>query len=493
MAKPPKTTFVCQNCSAVYARWQGQCDQCGSWNTLAEQVVSSEPLSAKNASRSQIKNLDSKQFLLSFEQQNSQVQNWQRTSTCLAEFDRVLGEDKTGVGLVPGSVVLIGGEPGIGKSTLLSQMVIEMSKKSDQSTPVGSLWYVCGEESPQQIGQRLQRMFKTKENTKQDFLARLRFVTTTDVDYLSALVETEKPQLLIVDSIQTLSTADLLSPAGSLGQIKACADRLTAVAKRHHIPIFLVGHVNKDGAIAGPKILEHIVDAILELSGERGGDLRFLRAVKNRFGATDEVGVFQLVENGLAEISNPSALFLEQTIDSAPGSVVTCLMEGTRPILTEVQALVVPSQLAMPRRVGRGIDLSRIQILSAVLQKQVGLPLASNDVFLSVVGGLQVREPAIDLALAVAIASSYFEKPVPKKSLFLGEVGLMGEIRNVSNFARRVKEAKRLGYNQIYSRETHRSLRDLIKTLWPNARRRSQQSNYRFSSDQKPSPDSDFS
>lgn len=467
-----KTTFVCQNCSAVFARWQGQCDQCGSWNTLAEQVIADEPKTARHGHSSQIKNIDASKFLVSFEQQNSQAQNWQRMSTCLVEFDRVLGSDESGVGLVPGSVVLIGGEPGIGKSTLLSQMVIEMSKKSAQSWPAGSLWYVCGEESPQQIAQRLQRMLNAKKNPNLTLLDKLRFVTTTDVDYLISLIETEKPQLLIVDSIQTLTTNDLLSPAGSLGQIKTCADRLTITAKQRHLPTFFVGHVNKEGTIAGPKILEHIVDAILEMSGERGGDLRFLRAIKNRFGATDEVGVFQLVENGLAEISNPSALFLEQAVDSAPGSVVTCLMEGTRPILTEVQALVIPSQLAMPRRVGRGIELTRIQILAAVLQKQAGLPLAMNDIFLSVVGGLQAREPAIDLALAVALASSYFERPVPTKSLFLGEVGLMGEIRQVSGFSRRIKEARRLGYTQIYSRETHRTLSDLLQTLWPEAKKR---------------------
>ena len=412
-------------------------------------------------------------------------------------------------GMVQGSVVLLGGQPGIGKSTLLSQVIINWAKeqwtsnenemsddnfdnkrkkytknevltksqlkidKSDKKSLAvnnklgekrhfSQVMYVCGEESPQQINLRLQRLLNKSEQIEN---LQLNYVVTTDVDVISQLVREYKPSLLVIDSIQTLRTNDLSGPAGSLGQVKETSERIAKVAKELNIPTFLIGHVTKDGDLAGPKVLEHLVDAIFELTGERSDDLRFLRTLKNRFGATDEVGVFKLTETGMMEIINPSAYFLQSAQSKIPGSGVVCVMEGTRPLLTEVQALVLPSQLAMPRRVGRGVDLSRVQVLAAVLQKHCGLPLGTSDIFLSVVGGMKIMDTGIDLGLAVAIASSLAEKPLPPKSLFIGEIGLMGEIRPVSAFERRLKEAKRLGYTEIYSYQTHKRLKDLLQNL----------------------------
>jgi DNA repair protein RadA/Sms len=293
----------------------------------------------------------------------------------------------------------------------------------------------------------------------------LLFVTSTDVDEVISVIREQQPQLVIIDSIQTMQTEDLTGAEGSVGQIRESTQRLTDAAKRLSIPTFLVGHVTKEGTIAGPKVLEHIVDAVLELSGERTDQLRLLRAIKNRFGATDEVGVFRLAEYGLEEVSNPSEILLEHSDDSVSGSATVCVMEGTRPLLVEVQALVVSSQLAMPRRVGRGIELSRIQVLAAVLQKHAYLALGTADIFVSAAGGFSIREPSVDLGLAMAIVSSLHNKPLPAKTIFIGEIGLLGEIRSVSYLDRRIKEAKRLGFDRIISRQTHKKIQDVIKDL----------------------------
>lgn len=394
-----------------------------------------------------------------------------RFSTGIGEMDRVLGG-----GIVPGAVMLIGGEPGIGKSTLLTQMMLTLVGLSDATQTSGkhTVLYICGEESPSQIFLRIKRMLdiENKNSSKKkglssvaDFEDRVLFVTETDVDSIAATIHQEKPSLVIVDSIQTITTQDLSGASGSLGQLRESTDRLITVAKTEHVPIFLVGHVTKEGVIAGPKILEHSVDAVIELSGERTGELRILRALKNRFGATDEVGIFQIVEAGLIEVTNPSALFLENQEKPVSGSATVCVMEGTRPLLAEVQALVVHSQLAMPRRVGRGVQLPRIQVLAAVLEKHGRLPLSTYDVFLNAAGGFKINEPAVDLGLAVAIASSLKNRPLPTKALFIGEVGLLGEIRNVSYMDKRVGESKRLGFTQIYSRQTHKNLPDLLRDL----------------------------
>ena len=391
-----------------------------------------------------------------------------RFSTTFAELDRVLGG-----GLVPGAVVLIGGEPGIGKSTLLTQTCVSLllndqrSKKDDWP-----ILYVAGEESPRQISLRINRYLdnaqqksskaKTSKKTA-DQLSQLSFVNSTDVDELVEVIRQQKPRLVVVDSIQAMTTEDLTGAGGSIGQLRECTERLAQTAKALHIPMFLVGHVTKEGSIAGPKVLEHIVDSVIEISGERSGQLRLVRALKNRFGATDEVGVFQHVEHGLKEVTNPSELFLEDQNTDTPGNATVCVMEGTRPLLIEVQALVTNSQLAMPRRVGRGIELSRIQVLSAVLQKHARLPLGTNDVFLSAAGGFRVTEPAVDLGLAVAIASSLKNKKIPQKTVFIGEVGLLGEVRKVNYLDRRIKEAKRLGFKTIISRENAKSVREVLK------------------------------
>jgi DNA repair protein RadA/Sms len=341
----------------------------------------------------------------------------------------------------------------------------------DKRSPI---LYVCGEESPSQIALRIKRMIDIEqENTNpnkslpsaQQLEEHLLFVTTTDVDEVASIIREQTPQLVIVDSIQTMQTEDLLGAEGSVGQIRESTQRITDTVKRLSIPTFLVGHVTKEGTIAGPKVLEHIVDAVLELSGERNDQLRLLRAVKNRFGATDEVGVFRLVEYGLEEVTNPSEMLLEHTDTTVSGSATVCVMEGTRPLLVEVQALVVSSQLAMPRRVGRGIELSRIQVLAAVLQKHAFLALGTADIFVSAAGGFSIREPSVDLGLAMAIVSSLHNKPLPPKTIFIGEIGLLGEIRSVTYLDRRIKEAKRLGFDRIISRQSHKKVQEVIRDL----------------------------
>jgi DNA repair protein RadA/Sms len=476
-----ETEYVCQNCEAQFSKWQGQCDQCGVWNTLVEElkqessrdlIESSRVMASKNLKTPKMSRLgkassagieDLIQTLGSVQPQ-SQLQ--QRQTTYFSELDRVLGG-----GLVPGEVILMGGEPGIGKSTLLTQVVIEILLNEHKTE---TILYVSGEESPSQISLRINRytkkehIFTKQGSSKVRFKVlgdKLLFLASTDVDTIAQVIVNRKPKLVIVDSIQTLTTKDLTGSAGSIGQLRESTDRLSQLVKALHIPIFLIGHVTKDGVIAGPKVLEHIVDCVLEISGERTSQLRLIRAIKNRFGATDEVGVFQHSEYGLDEVTNPSALFLEQGKIGVPGSATVCVMEGTRPLLAEIQSLVVSSQLAMPRRVGRGIELSRIQVLAAVLQKHCGLPLGSHDIFLNAAGGFTIREPAVDLGSAVAIASSLVNKKLSEKSVFIGEVGLLGEIRKVSFLDKRTKEAKRLGYSNVYSRETHSTLKELLKDL----------------------------
>jgi len=367
-------------------------------------------------------------------------------------------------------VVLLGGEPGIGKSTLLTQMILQilrLRKDAVKKLKPLKIFYVAGEESPSQISLRIDRFLNNEHNSysREEIGESLVFITTTDVDELNFLIKKEKPDLVIVDSIQSLSTSFLTGASGSVGQIREVADRIINVVKALGIPTFLIGHITKDGVIAGPKVFEHMVDTVLLLEGERSDQLRILRSLKNRFGATDEVGLFQTEDYGLREITNPSELFLENTNQLVVGAATVCLMEGTRPLLAEVQALVVKSQLAMPRRVGRGIDLARIQVLSAVLQKHAGLPLAFYDVFLSVAGGFRIKEASVDLGLAVSIASSLTNKKIPQSTVFIGEIGLLGEIRKTPYFERRAKEARRLGFAKIISRETHSSIRELLKDL----------------------------
>ena len=344
-----------------------------------------------------------------------------RLSTKISELDRVLGG-----GLVPGQVVLIAGEPGIGKSTLLLQL----------SSNLGNILYVCGEESANQIKVRADRLGIKKAN--------ISLLENTDVDSVTDLIE--NPTAIIVDSIQTMTTSDLSGMAGSVGQGRECAFRLLKAAKEKNIPLFLVGHVTKEGTVAGPAVLAHIVDTVLWFEGDKTLTTRVLRAVKNRFGPTDEVGVFEMQDKGLMPITDLEKAFLEKGIKNVSGSVVTSVMQGTRPLLVEIQALVVPTKLAIPRRVAQGIDSLRLQLLVAVLTRRCGIPLYEQDVFVNVAGGLKVTEPASDLAICLAVASSYFDKPIDGKIIAIGEVGLLGEIREVIAQDKRVKEARRMGF-----------------------------------------------
>lgn len=351
-----------------------------------------------------------------------------RKPTQSNELDRVLGG-----GVVPGSVILLAGEPGIGKSTLLLRLAEKLAASS-------AVLYVSGEESAQQIKLRAERLSISSKNI---FLS-----TETDVDNLVTQIRENKPTLLIIDSIQTLTTTDLTGVAGSVGQVRESAARLQEVAKSMSIPLFLIGHVTKEGSIAGPKVLEHLVDVVLSLEGERFHSLRLLRGVKNRFGATDEVGLFEMNEKGLLDVSDPAKLFLTDA-KSAAGSVVVVAQQGLRPMLIEIQALVLPSKIPIPRRVASGFDFNRLQMLTAIIQKHLRLPLSDFDVYLNVASGFRITEPAADLGVCLAIISSFKNKPLPPKTAVIGEVGLLGEIRTVSQEARRVKEAKKLGFTNI--------------------------------------------
>ena len=347
-------------------------------------------------------------------------------------------------------------------------MIELLKKQAAQPNEVEErpILYVCGEESPAQISLRIKRMLSdSKQNISLEVLDNLLFAATTDVDSVVTSMREHNPQLVVVDSIQTLKTEDLSGMSGSVVQVRESTERLTEAAKELSIPLFLVGHVTKEGQIAGPKVLEHIVDTVLELNGERTTDLRLLRAIKNRFGATDEVGVLQLTEYGFISISNPSSLFLEHQNQAVAGSAAVCVLEGTRPLLLEVQALAVKSQLAMPRRVGRGVELSRLQVISAVLQKYSRMPLDSYDLFVNLAGGYTTKEPGLDLGIALAIISSLKNKPLPPKTLYIGELGLLGEIRSVSLLDKRVKEAQRQGFEHIICKDTHNSITKIVQDL----------------------------
>lgn len=426
--------FSCSNCGSQFPKWQGQCSECGKWNTLEEEIVAKGSAKKREA------------LMTTSLQRLSKVSKKQikRDSTGIGELDRVLGG-----GLVKGEVVFMAGEPGIGKSTLLTQLALGYP----------STIYVCGEESPSQVRLRTERFTKKKKD------ADMQLLPEVDVDMVIATLENEDVRLVIIDSIQSLSTGDLSGTAGSVGQIKECTARLIKYGKHHDVPIILVGHVTKDGEIAGPKVLEHMVDCVLDLSGDRYHELRLLRAVKNRFGATDEVGVFRMQGGGMEEVDNPSELFLDEREENAPGSAIAVVMEGTRPVLVEVQALVTHSELPVPRRIAQGLDGRRLQILSGVLQQHGRLSLGNRDVFVKVTGGLTLKEPAVDLAVTMAIASAHTGVALPSNTVCVGEVGLLGEIRSVTWYDKRAKEARKLGFKKIYSRDSYSRLSDIVKTL----------------------------
>jgi DNA repair protein RadA/Sms len=433
----PKSSsvYVCQQCDYQSPQFLGRCPECGTWNSFVEQVTGNsssfgkkEGLGSRNI-KSEIINL-----------QDVEKTHFARLKSGLEEFDRVLGG-----GIVNGSIVLIAGDPGIGKSTLLTQIALSAPKAL----------YVAGEESAQQIKIRADRITPK---------ANLAVLNEVDVDVISAVIEQIKPPLVIVDSIQTLETTDLNSAPGSVGQVRESAHRLQRVAKKTHVPIFLVGHVTKEGTVAGPRTLEHLVDVVLSLEGDPANNFRILRGVKNRFGATDEVGIFEMEEKGMIEVSNPSKLFLE-TRQNAPGSVVVSVMTGLRPVLVEIQALVTKTSLPVPRRTGVGIDNNKLQLLVAVLQKRLGLSLYDQDIFVNVTGGLKVFEPAADLGIAMAIISSFKDSLIPLKTAFIGEVGLLGELRSVRGTDKRSTEARKLGYTNVISPEKAKSLSEVMRLI----------------------------
>jgi len=430
-----KTTFVCQQCGYQSPKWQGRCPQCGAWNSFEETqlVVASKKrtslVEAKAVKFSEIK-----------------IYQKERASTGIGELDRVLGG-----GITPGSVTLLAGEPGIGKSTLLLQLSEALSRHS--------VYYVCGEESPEQIKIRAARLKVRGEN--------LLLLPATDVDeIIASLGNLSRGSVVVVDSIQTLATQDLAGAAGSIGQVRESAARLIGFAKKKAVSMFLVGHVTKSGAIAGPKVLEHAVDTVIYFEGDQYSQLRLLRSAKNRFGATGEVGVFLMSASGLMPVDNPSKIFLSSFQRPVAGVVKTVLLKGTRPLILEVQSLVTQTNLAYPRRLAKGVSRNKLELYVAILQKHLGLPLYKEDVILNIAGGVKSEEPAVDLASCLSIWSSYKDKVIGSEVIAFGEVGLLGEIRPTSQEERRIAEAKRLGYKKIISSKNASSLQGAIKIIF---------------------------
>ncbi len=407
------------------ASYMGKCPQCGSFNSMLEELVHDEPVAKGPAT---VRGLSGRSQPRPIGGVNGDAE--ERIDLPMPEFARVLGG-----GIVPGSIVLVGGDPGIGKSTLLLQMAVEMATRR-------RVLYVSGEESERQIKMRAARLGAGKT----DFPAELLLVTETNLEVILNHVQEVKPELLIVDSIQTVYLSDLDSSAGSVTQVRECASQLRELAKSSGISVFMIGHVTKEGAIAGPRVLEHIVDTVLYLEGDRFQAYRLLRSVKNRFGATSEVGVFEMRERGLQEVSNPSEAFLAERMINAPGSSIAVTMEGTRPILVEIQGLTSPTQFGNARRTPNGVDFNRLLLIAAVLTRRVGLKLGEQDVFVNVVGGLQIDEPAADLAIAAAIASSSKDISVRADAVLIGEMGLAGELRMPGQMQVRLREAEKLGF-----------------------------------------------
>ena len=417
------TRYVCQECGRVTASYMGKCPQCGSFNSMVEEVIHEEPVSKNTA----VRGLTGRSAPRSIGEVSSDAED--RIQLPIEEFARVLGG-----GIVPGSIVLIGGDPGIGKSTLTLQMAMEMAAKQ-------RVLYVSGEESERQIKMRAVRLNGQKELPKN-----LLLVTETNLEIILNHVNEVKPDLLIVDSIQTVYLSNMDSSAGSVSQVRECSSQLRELAKTSGISVFVIGHVTKEGTIAGPRVLEHIVDTVLYLEGDRFQAYRLLRSVKNRFGATSEVGVFEMREGGLIEVTNPSEAFLAERMINAAGSAIAVTMEGTRPILVEIQGLTSPTQFGNARRTANGVDFNRLLLITAVLTRRMGLKLGEQDVFVNVVGGLQIDEPAADLAVAAAIASSWRDISVKADAVLIAEIGLAGELRMPGQMQARLREAQKLGF-----------------------------------------------
>lgn len=417
---------VCSHCDAQYPKWQGQCSECGQWGTIKSVALAG--------------GVGQPGETLTLDKDIRAVSRW---SVGLAEVDNVLGG-----GVVAGSLILLAGDPGIGKSTLVLQLALGLTARSG-----GEVIYVCGEESPEQIGLRLGRLAAAGD--------RLRFLADTGVKNIVATVKKREPRLVIVDSIQTLFDDSWPGEAGSVAQIRANTGQLLQLAKAARVPIIIIGHVTKDGVVAGPRLLEHMVDVVLYLEGDGIHEHRLLRSVKNRFGPTDQVGVLKMSEQGLVEVKNPSQLFLSQASEIYPGSAVSVIMEGNRPFLAEVQALTNQTGFGYPKRAAAGFDSARLELIVAVLARRAGLKLDNQDIFLNLVGGLKSKDPALDLAAALAIASALSNQTLPKRSVAIGEVGLGGEIRPVAHLEPRLAEARRLGFTAFYTAD----LKDIKNAL----------------------------
>ena len=417
MAKGKKTVYFCQNCGHEETKWLGQCPACKEWNTFVEEKVIASSVTSGIKTDREIQ-------IVSLSEVNADDQD--RITTGMAELDRVLGG-----GIVPGSLVLVGGDPGIGKSTLRLQVCQKLSENR-------SVLYISGEESLSQIKLRANRMGTFQEN--------LKLLCETNLAAIRSVIEKRKPELVIIDSIQTMYSEEVTSAPGSVSQVRESTNVFMQLAKGLGITIFIVGHVTKEGTVAGPRVLEHMVDTVLYFEGDRHASYRILRGVKNRFGSTNEIGVFEMRQNGLVEVENPSEYMLSGKPENASGSVVACSMEGTRPLLIEIQALVCESNFGMPRRTATGTDYNRVNLLMAVLEKRIGLHLGNCDAYVNIAGGIRMNEPAIDLGIVMAIVSSYKNRPIDEKMIVFGEVGLSGEVRAVNMPEQRVAEAKKLGF-----------------------------------------------
>ena len=415
-----QSKYVCQRCAYESPRWLGKCPNCSEWNSLVEELVRNVTLKKGGRGTSHVS-------VLPLDQVDTQED--QRIPTGIEEFDRVLGG-----GIVRGSVVLLGGDPGVGKSTLMMQLASSLKGQR--------VLYVSGEESPKQIKLRAERLMMLKDDS---FFV----LAETDIDQITAAVVDSSPDVLIVDSIQTMYRPQFESSPGSVGQVRECTALFTRLAKEKSVSVFLIGHVTKEGLIAGPKVVEHMADTVLQFEGERQYAYRILRAMKNRFGSTNEIGVFEMREDGLHEVKNPSEVFLSQRLYGASGSTVVASIEGTRPILIEVQALVTPTSYGVPQRTTTGFDYRRLNLLLAVLEKRLGILLGQQDVFVNVAGGIRVDEPAVDLGIAVSIISSLRDVPVDSQTVAVGEIGLSGEVRAVHQIEKRVQEAAKLGFQRI--------------------------------------------
>ncbi len=433
-----KTSFHCQACGHQAPRWLGRCPDCGAWNTLKEERI---PVAPKGRSALFKTSASDATPICDIE-----VVGESRRVTGIGEFDRVLGG-----GVIPGSLILIGGDPGIGKTTLLLQALPRLGLPDEQ------LLYVSGEESPRQIKMRGERLGVAHRN--------LLILAETSLEQMLKAIQEIQPAAVVVDSIQTVYTEQLTSAPGSISQVQEVAGQLMWFAKRSNTPVFIIGHVTKEGAIAGPRLLEHIVDTVLYFEGDKGHSFRILRAVKNRFGSTNEIGVFEMKETGLEEVGNPSELFLSERPQQTNGSVVVSSLEGSRPILVELQALVSPTSYPMPKRMANGVELNRVSLLIAVMEKRLGLHLSGQDVYVNVVGGIQIDEPAIDLGLVAAITSSLRESPIDHFTMVVGEVGLGGEVRAISQADLRIREAAKMGFRRCLLPERNLTKLDPVEGI----------------------------